>query len=585
MANIKISELPAASAASTTQEFETNDSGTSKKVTGAQLKAFVKDGFVVADVTDLTATASELNILDGITGMASQAQAEAGTDNATLMTPLRVSQAIDANTAPSGIQTFTASGSIEAGRVVGVNSDGTVSHVGTVLDPLQDGYRYARTQRDVNTTSRSFVPGPINSQVDSTGAIALSNTTFVGAYFGSSSIVARITTVGADGLPTFGADFTAVASGVTQVDLIIKAGANSFAIFYRTAATNNLVVVGQVSGATITFGSPVTVQSGITQNVNTAISNGNGKILIVGTTTQTNNPLRIAAISVSGTTPTVGAFTVLRNTAPSFQSPCLAYDPVNDRYLLNAVQIATPWTVWSWAFSVSGTTLSVGSQQNVFGSQTTYGDKTRVIYDVSAGRFVITANYAVGVTPGWIRVYTATISGLVITASPQTTDTNLILSGFMTRAPDGSTLARGSTSTDIARITYDAGNSFKPIITTLNPISVGDSMAFVLQSELLAGSGLYVYQENITNSVSQTDTRVSIYGFSTVARAIGLAKTTVTTGQAVQVVVSGGIATGLSGLTVGSKYRLNAGGVISSYGIAFYGTAISATSLLVTTAE
>ncbi len=66
MANIKISELPAASAASTTQEFETNDSGTSKKVTGSQLKTFVKDGLVVADVTDLTATAAELNTLDGI---------------------------------------------------------------------------------------------------------------------------------------------------------------------------------------------------------------------------------------------------------------------------------------------------------------------------------------------------------------------------------------------------------------------------------------------------------------------------------------------------------------------------------------
>lgn len=50
----------------------------------------------------VTATAAELNVLDGITGMASQAVAEAGTDNATLMTPLRVAQAIDAQaTAPA----------------------------------------------------------------------------------------------------------------------------------------------------------------------------------------------------------------------------------------------------------------------------------------------------------------------------------------------------------------------------------------------------------------------------------------------------------------------------------------------------
>jgi microcystin-dependent protein len=67
MPNIKISELPAASAASTSQEFEVNDSGTSKKVTGSQIKTFVKDGLLVSDVTDLTATAAELNYVDGVT--------------------------------------------------------------------------------------------------------------------------------------------------------------------------------------------------------------------------------------------------------------------------------------------------------------------------------------------------------------------------------------------------------------------------------------------------------------------------------------------------------------------------------------
>lgn len=67
MANIKISQLTAATSASGTQEFEVNDSGTSKKVTGSQIKTYVKDGLVVSDITDLTATASELNILDGVT--------------------------------------------------------------------------------------------------------------------------------------------------------------------------------------------------------------------------------------------------------------------------------------------------------------------------------------------------------------------------------------------------------------------------------------------------------------------------------------------------------------------------------------
>lgn len=171
MANIKISELPAASAASGTQEFETNDSGTSKKVTGSQLKSFVKDGLTVSDVTDLTATATELNTLDGITAsttelnildgatvstaelnyligvtsnvqtqldtkydsgdIASQVQAETGTDNTTVMTPLRTAQAI------ASLGTFTKE-YISPNQTITTGSSDTMNHgLGEVPKVLQ----------------------------------------------------------------------------------------------------------------------------------------------------------------------------------------------------------------------------------------------------------------------------------------------------------------------------------------------------------------------------------------------------------------------------------------------------------------
>jgi hypothetical protein len=79
MADIKISQLTAAAAASGTQEFEVNDSGTSKKVTGSQIEAFVKSSLVVSDITDLTATATELNYVDGVTS-AIQTQLDAKVD-------------------------------------------------------------------------------------------------------------------------------------------------------------------------------------------------------------------------------------------------------------------------------------------------------------------------------------------------------------------------------------------------------------------------------------------------------------------------------------------------------------------------
>jgi hypothetical protein len=151
MANIKISELPAAAAGSGTQEFEVNDGGTSRKVTGSQISSYVRDEVILSDLditataselnildgatlsttelnlldgvtattselnlldgvtwtlTDyntLTATAAELNVLDGITGLASQAEAEAGTAADKLMTPERTGEAILALAPESGL--------------------------------------------------------------------------------------------------------------------------------------------------------------------------------------------------------------------------------------------------------------------------------------------------------------------------------------------------------------------------------------------------------------------------------------------------------------------------------------------------
>ena len=63
MANVKLSELTAASAAAAANEFEINESGTSKKVTGTQLKTFVYS----PNEIELTGTGS-LEIPTGTTG-------------------------------------------------------------------------------------------------------------------------------------------------------------------------------------------------------------------------------------------------------------------------------------------------------------------------------------------------------------------------------------------------------------------------------------------------------------------------------------------------------------------------------------
>mgnify|MGYP007077394707 FL=1 len=63
MANIKISDMTAASSASGAQEFEVNESGTTKKVTGTQLSTFIRGNVTLGDLS-VTASAAELNYND-----------------------------------------------------------------------------------------------------------------------------------------------------------------------------------------------------------------------------------------------------------------------------------------------------------------------------------------------------------------------------------------------------------------------------------------------------------------------------------------------------------------------------------------
>ena len=63
MANIKISDMTAAASASGTQEYEVNDSGSTKKVTGAQLSTYIRGTVTLGDLS-VTASAADLNTTD-----------------------------------------------------------------------------------------------------------------------------------------------------------------------------------------------------------------------------------------------------------------------------------------------------------------------------------------------------------------------------------------------------------------------------------------------------------------------------------------------------------------------------------------
>lgn len=67
MANVKISGLTAASAATGTNEFEINESGTSKKVTGSQILAYVKANTTAGDIGAISTSSAPSGTIVGTT--------------------------------------------------------------------------------------------------------------------------------------------------------------------------------------------------------------------------------------------------------------------------------------------------------------------------------------------------------------------------------------------------------------------------------------------------------------------------------------------------------------------------------------
>lgn len=125
----RISELPAVGSVSDTDEFEMNQSGTSRKATRAQIIAGLASGLhehTLASITDSGALAA----LDSITvaeidlaAYASQAEATAGTDSVKIMTPVRTAQAIGAS--PPAPHQHTLADMTDTGALAGLDRVGT----------------------------------------------------------------------------------------------------------------------------------------------------------------------------------------------------------------------------------------------------------------------------------------------------------------------------------------------------------------------------------------------------------------------------------------------------------------------------
>lgn len=147
------------------------------------------------------------------------------------------------------------------------------------------------------------------------------------------------------------------------LDIAYDPDNSKFAIFYSVDNNKLKVIIGTVSGTTLSFGSAVTYASYDTSQ--TCSYAGNGKFIVYGRDPNNSNYLYGYGVTVSGTTPTVGTKTTI-DTNNTLRTPfCSIWNDTAER----SVTIIRSSNFVSYARVckiTTGTTISVGNNSATF---------------------------------------------------------------------------------------------------------------------------------------------------------------------------------------------------------------------------
>jgi hypothetical protein len=313
---------------------------------------------------------------------------------------------------------------------------------------------------------------------------------------------------------------------------------NRVGIIYKnsSATDNGEIVIGEVSGTSLTFGSSVTFESGLFNDGDIVYDASAERFVTAHKDENTSNNGFCCVISVGGT----GDLVPTVNTRQSFNGSSSAskisavYDSSNQKVVIAFADGAS---------SAAGTAIvaTIGSTSATFGTKVQFTSNnisdasTGIAYDSGAGKVVI--SYRDRANSGGGYIVSGAVSGTSISFdTPAVFDTNTV-----------------------AQIhnAYDA--NAEKVVTVFY-----DSTSVVGQA--------FVFQTGYTSTTLTSENY------------IGIARSGAASGAGAIIDTQGAIADNLSGLTVGQSYYVQNDGTLSTTADSpsvFAGTAVSATKLIV----
>ena len=462
---------------------------------------------------------------------------------------------------------FVASGTLPNGKAVILNSNGTVSLPAN--QSLSASSQAAYQTGQVTSNALTYDAGKnkiISAFTENIGAQGLYAQ--IGVLSGSSiTWQTRVIAYAADHNPGINPSVASDDNG-TFVIAFDKANGTSSLIY---------VVVGTISGNTVTMGTPVSLGTSQQNGLSVAYDANAAKFIVFYTGVSDYGTGVV--LSISGTTPTVNTPVVFRSAAGGKYAS--AYDSVSQKvglfYYKDTANIS------GQAVTISGTTPSYGTAANLVNVIATESYmQPDGAFDSDTGQCVFvfrqdnghgiavtmkisgtSSSFGTGVqfTSGsdrcqWPSVSYDTLAKKVVIIN-DTGDNNK--GDYILGSVSGTAIAVDAavefTASSIIWLASVFDSTAGKSVFTYSNVSIGDD-------------GYYVVLANAVQNVSD------FVGITTEAIASG------TTGT---VTVSGGVSTNQSSLTIGSTYYVQADGTISTVATSpavLVGEAVSATSLL-----
>jgi len=287
---------------------------------------------------------------------------------------------------------------------------------------------------------------PRQTQVVASGTLSTGDTVVVNSD-GTVSAVAGSSVSGSTGTPQ-----TFYSAEATRTCVVYDSANDKIVVAYRDGANadSSRAVVGTISGTSVTFGTPVQFSSdNCFQDFKMAYDSANGKIVIVWGSSTSPYPVYAIVGTVSGTSISFGSqATAFAGYASGGGSsiPRVVYDSTNDKVVVLYRDESASGQGKGVVGTVSGTSISFGSAAT-FNSSNTYD--IDAAFDSSNGKVFVAfrdignSNYGTGVV-GTVSGTSITFGTKVVYESAEATE---------------NTTCYDSANAKVAVFYQDAGNS------------------------------------------------------------------------------------------------------------------------------